>query len=154
MRPRKVILLVCADERELSVQRFMLETREFRVVAAQTAEDALALFAPEVDLVVGMAGAHDRARGPGIDWSALARRVKQLCETTPVVLAGERLNADELAAADSVLTQKRLTPCELLECIKLRIARKRGPRRVRVMAPVAAMAARGLSYHAAARQSG
>lgn len=141
MRPKKTILLVNANERELSVQRFMLETRHFRVVAAQTAEDALALFAPDVDLVLGMAGAHDRARGPAIDWSALARRVKALCETTPIVLAGERLNADELAAADSVLTQKRLTPCELLDSIKLRIARKRGPRRVRVMAPAQAIAA-------------
>jgi len=137
MRPKKVILLVNANERELGMQRFVLETRGYRVLTALDAADALILHARGVDLVLGMARM-DRAHGPVLDWSAMTRSMKA-AHSTPIVMAGPMLNADELCAADGVLSEKRLPVCDLLGQVHLLIQRKRGPRKVAaVLAPAVA----------------
>ena len=53
MRPRKTILCVDDNEQALSVRKFMLETRGYRVLTAHTSADALEIFAAgNVDLVL------------------------------------------------------------------------------------------------------
>src|ERR1700744_1571587 len=50
VRPRKTILLVGVNEQSTSVQKFLLETRGYRVLLAQDGDAALALHALGVDL--------------------------------------------------------------------------------------------------------
>ncbi len=53
MRPRKVILCVDSNEQALSVRKFMLETRGYRVVCVLQAQAALERFeAGGVDMVL------------------------------------------------------------------------------------------------------
>ena len=42
MRPKKTILCVDDNEQVLSVRTFLLETRGYRIIAANTAQEALA----------------------------------------------------------------------------------------------------------------
>jgi two-component system response regulator CpxR len=130
MRPKKVILLVNADEAQLGMQRFMLETRGFHVLMALDVADALILHAREVvDLVLGFAGKHGRSRGP-LDWNALCRSIKvDPLLSTPILLVGPKLNADELYNADGVVVDERVSTVELMERVRLMAARKRGPRK-------------------------
>src|ERR1700728_2824009 len=93
MRPRKTILCVDDNEQALSVRKFMLETRGYRVLTAHTSADALEIFAAgNVDLVLS-----DLIM-PQMDGNELVRRMKSIA-------------------------------LEVLERIRVMIARKRGPRK-------------------------
>jgi CheY-like chemotaxis protein len=125
MRPKKVILCVDDNEQELSVLRFMLETNGFRVISANSGQEAIALFAEmPMDLVLA-----DYAM-PQMDGNQLVERLKQIAGHIPMILLGDphKMGA-EMHAADALLAKKNCSSQELLERIKVMSARKRGPRK-------------------------
>ena len=137
MRPRKTILCVEDNEQILSVRKFLLETRGYRVIAYTNATEALEHLegAPmgSVDLLLS------DLLMPQIDGNELARRAKELHPTLPTLLmSGTVANFDRAAAADGFLPKGGCTPAELLDRIRLLVARKRGPKKHVVSAGVAA----------------
>ncbi len=125
MRPKKVILCVDDNEQDLSVLKFMLSTNGYRVLAANSGAEAIAIFGDNlVDLVLA-----DSAM-PQMTVDQLIRRLKQIAAHVPMVLLGDPQKMEgQIHAADALLTKKTCSPLELLECIKVRSARKRGPRK-------------------------
>ncbi|MBX6360204.1 response regulator [Pseudacidobacterium ailaaui] len=125
MRPRKVILCVDDNEQALSVRKFMLETRGYRVVTALSAEEALELFrAGGIDLVLS-----DLIM-PQMDGNEMVRRMKDIAPEVPMVLLSGTVKAfDRASHADAFLPKGACTPLEMLERIRIMIARKRGPKR-------------------------
>jgi CheY-like chemotaxis protein len=94
MRPRKTILCVDDNEQALSVRKFMLETRGYRVLTAHTAVDALEIFAAgNVDLVLS-----DLIM-PQMDGNELVRRMKSIAPEVPtIILSGSVKNFERAAA--------------------------------------------------------
>jgi two-component system, OmpR family, response regulator CpxR len=125
MRPRKTILCVDDNEQALSVRKFMLETRGYRVLTAHTAADALEIFAAgNVDLVLS-----DLIM-PQMDGNELVRRMKSIAPEVPtIILSGSVKNFERASSADAFLPKGACTPLEVLERIRVMIARKRGPRK-------------------------
>jgi two-component system, OmpR family, response regulator CpxR len=125
MRPRKTILCVDDNEQALSVRKFMLETRGYRVLTAHTAVDALEIFAAgNVDLVLS-----DLIM-PQMDGNELVRRMKSIAPEVPtIILSGSVKNFERASSADAFLPKGACTPLEVLERIRVMIARKRGPRK-------------------------
>ena len=125
MRPRKTILCVDDNEQALSVRKFMLETRGYRVLIANTAADALEIFAAgNVDLVLS-----DLIM-PQMDGNELVRRMKSISPEVPtIILSGSVKNFESASSADAFLPKGACTPLEVLERIRVMIARKRGPRK-------------------------
>ena len=125
MRPRKTILCVDDNEQALSVRKFMLETRGYRVLSAHTAADALEIFAAgNVDLVLS-----DLIM-PQMDGNELVRRMKSIAPEVPaIILSGSVKNFERASSADAFLPKGACTPLEVLERIRVMIARKRGPRK-------------------------
>ena len=128
MRPRKTILCVDDNEQALSVRKFMLETRGYRVLTAHTAADALEIFsAGNVDLVLS-----DLIM-PQMDGNELIRRMKTIAPEVPtIILSGSVKNFERASSADAFLPKGACTPLEVLERIRVMIARKRGPRKANV----------------------
>jgi two-component system response regulator CpxR len=126
MRPRKTILCVDDNEQALSVRKFMLETRGYRVLTAHTSADALEIFAAgNVDLVLS-----DLIM-PQMDGNELVRRMKSIAPEVPtIILSGSVKNFERASSADAFLPKGACTPLEVLERIRVMIARKRGPRKV------------------------
>jgi two-component system response regulator CpxR len=125
MRPRKTILCVDDNEQALSVRKFMLETRGYRVLTAHTAAEALEIFAAgNVDLVLS-----DLIM-PQMDGNELVRRMKTMAPEVPtIILSGSVKNFERASSADAFLPKGACTPLEVLERIRVMIARKRGPRK-------------------------
>jgi CheY-like chemotaxis protein len=126
MRPKKVILCVDDNEQELSVLKFTLETNGYRVLAALSGQEAIAVFStsPQIDLV--LADTHM----PQMSGIQLAERLKRMRSHVPMLLLGDAQAAGgEIHVADAVMARKNCTSFELLERVKLMSARKRGPRK-------------------------
>jgi two-component system, OmpR family, response regulator CpxR len=125
MRPKKVILCVDDNEQDLSVLKFMLSTNGYRVLAATNGAEAISIFGDTaVDLVLA-----DSAM-PQMTGDQLIRRLKQIAAHVPMVLIGDPQKMEgQMHAADALLAKKTCSPLELLECIKVKSARKRGPRK-------------------------
>lgn len=125
MRPRKVILLVDGNEQALSVRKFMLETRGYRVVEATAAAGALERFAEGgIDLVVS------DLLLPGMDGNEMVRRIKADAPETPAMLLSSTVKDFARAdAADAFLPKGAVTPSEMVERIRALLVRKRGPKR-------------------------
>jgi two-component system, OmpR family, response regulator CpxR len=136
-RPRKTILLVDADERHAGELRYVLEVAaHFRVLVARDAAAALALHALGVDLVLGWLFV------PGMGAGELAARLKAQHEEVPILWMGtQRMCEFPSPAVTQALPLATTSTVTLLDRVRTLIARRRGPRRVRVMAPVPAMAA-------------
>jgi two-component system, OmpR family, response regulator CpxR len=134
MRPKKIILCVDDNEQDLSVLKFMLMTKGYKVVSANNGHEAIGLFGEnQVDLVLA-----DHAM-PQMTGGQLVDRLKKMAPHVPMILLGDpqRMNG-ELHAADALLAKKNCTPLELLERIKVMCTRKRGPRKgTQRLAPVA-----------------
>jgi two-component system, OmpR family, response regulator CpxR len=126
MRPKKVILCVDDNEQILSVRKFLLETRGYRVVAARSGDEALEKFRQGgIDLVLG-----DLVM-PQMDGNEMVRRMKEMSPEVPMILISGSVRAFERAnRADAFLPKGACTPVEMLERIRVMIARKRGPRKV------------------------
>ena len=114
MRPRKTILCVEDNEQILSVRKFLLETRGYRVLAMTTAAEAL-------EYLQGTAQ---------VDGNELIRRAKQVHPGLPTLLvSGTVSNFDRAAAADAFLPKGASSPAEVLDRIRILVARKRGPKK-------------------------
>ncbi|MDR3738651.1 MAG: response regulator [Terracidiphilus sp.] len=124
MTLKKTILCV-DDDHSLSILRLMLETRGYRVLAANTAIDALELFRlGGVDLVLSS------VELPDVGGSDLAFSVKKLSPHLPVVLLSGQTHAFHTdAPAELLLRKGSYHPAELLEHVRLLMVKRRGPHR-------------------------
>lgn len=125
MRPKKTILCVDDNEQTLSVRKFLLETRGYRVVIATNAAEALETFRRGgIDLVLG-----DLVM-PQMDGNEMVRRMKDIAPEVPMILvSGSVKTFDRANRADAFLPKGAANPAEMLERIRVMIARKRGPKK-------------------------
>jgi two-component system, OmpR family, response regulator CpxR len=125
MRPKKMILCVDDNEQALSVRKFMLETRGYRVDAHLIPEEAIeALRRGGVDLVLS------DLTMPRMDGNELARRMKELAPEVPVLLISNSVNSyDRAICSDGFLPKGASSPLDVLERVRLMLARKRGPKK-------------------------
>lgn len=143
MRPKKNILCVDDNEQVLSVRTFLLETRGYRVLAVNSPQDALVYLqnsAPgSVDLLLC------DLLMPQMDGNELVRRAKQLHPSLPAMIVSGTVAAyDRAGRADVFLPKGACSPAEMLERIRVLVARKRGPKKMvppSTDSPVAASAA-------------
>ncbi|HTV05696.1 MAG TPA: response regulator [Acidobacteriaceae bacterium] len=131
MRPKKTILCVDDNEQALAVRKFLLETRGYRVVTAASAHDAIEVFRNGgIDLVLG-----DLIM-PQMDGNEMVQRMKEITPEVPMMLLSGTVKAfDRACHADAFLPKGACSPVELLERIRVMIARKRGPKKVMVRPP-------------------
>jgi two-component system response regulator CpxR len=137
MRPKKTILCVDDNEQALSVRKFMLETRGYRVLTALDCERALELFRNGgIDLVLS------DLLMPCMDGNELIRRMKEVAPEVPAILISGTIKSYERAnRADAFLPKGACSPLEVLERVRLMMARKRGPKKARaVECPAVSMA--------------
>ena len=129
MRPKKSILCVDDNEQLLSVRKFFLETRgSYRVITAASSHEALEVLQGRqpgtldlllCDLIM-----------PQMDGNELVRRAKQLHPGLPaMIVSGTVTSFDRACAADVFLPKGACSPLEMLERIRVLVARKRGPRK-------------------------
>jgi two-component system response regulator CpxR len=125
MRPKKTILCVDDNEQSLSIRKFMLETRGYRVLVTHTAAQALEVFSEGgIDLVIS-----DLVM-PDMDGAELVRRLKAIAPSTPAILFSGKVKLyDKDSAADIFLPKGSYAPAELLERIRLLLIKKRGPKK-------------------------
>jgi CheY-like chemotaxis protein len=133
MRPKKTILCIDDNEQVLSVRTFLLETRGYRVIAVNAAQEALEVLersAPgSLDLVLC------DLLMPQMDGNELVRRAKQLHPGLPAMIISGTVNAfDRALHADVFLPKGACSPAEMIERIRVLVARKRGPKKA--VAPV------------------
>ncbi len=134
MRPRKVILCVDSNEQTLAVRSFLLETKGYRVVPMTTSHAALEWLegcAPGgVDLLLS------DLLLPQMDGSELVRRARDLRPGIPTLLISGTVTAFERgSAADAFLPKGASSASELLERVRVLVARKRGPKKQAVSVP-------------------
>ena len=128
MRPKKTILCVDDNEQILSVRTFLLETRGYRVVALLNPHEALETISKSLpgsidlllcDLIM-----------PQMDGNELVRRAKQLHPGLPSMIVSGTVNAfDRAVHADVFLPKGASSPAEMIERIRVLVARKRGPKK-------------------------
>jgi CheY-like chemotaxis protein len=125
MKPKKTILCVDDNEQLLSIRKVILETRGYRVLAANDARGALEMFGHGgVDLVLS-----DLVM-PEVDGAEFIDRIKQLSPETPAVLFSGKIKIYERdTRADVFLPKGMYAPAELLERIRVLLVRKRGPKK-------------------------
>jgi CheY-like chemotaxis protein len=134
MRPRKTILCVEDNDQVLSVRKFLLETRGYRVLAMTTASEALEYLRDAVPGSVDLLLADLIL--PQMDGNELIRRAKQLQPGLPALLiSGTVSSFERAAAADAFLPKGASTPAEMLDRIRILVARKRGPKKQVVIVP-------------------
>jgi CheY-like chemotaxis protein len=126
MRPKKTILCVDDNEQGLAVRKFLLETRGYRVLTAASAHDAIeTLRNGGIDLVLG-----DLIM-PQMDGNEMVHRMKEIAPEVPMMLLSGTVKAfDRACHADAFLPKGACSPVEMLERIRVMIARKRGPKKV------------------------
>jgi two-component system response regulator CpxR len=125
MKPKRTILCVDDNEQSLSIRKVMLETRGYRVIACNNAQEALEYFRKGgVDLVLT-----DLVM-PGVDGTRLIDEVKNVSPETPTILFSGKIRIyDRDTRADVFLPKGMYAPAELLERIRVLLVRKRGPKR-------------------------
>jgi two-component system, OmpR family, response regulator CpxR len=126
MRPKKVILCVDDNDQALSVRKFVLETRGYRVLTAKNAEQAIELYdCGRVDLVIS-----DLVM-PHCNGNDLIMRLKEIAPWVPAVLvSGSIKQCDPTTRADAFLPKGACSPQELLERVRVLLVRKRGPKKM------------------------
>ncbi|MGO8720439.1 MAG: response regulator [Acidobacteriaceae bacterium] len=133
MRPKKVILCVDDNDQALSVRKFVLETRGYRVLTAKNAEEAIELYDQgRVDLVIT-----DLVM-PHCNGNDLIVRLKEIAPWVPAVLvSGSIKQFDPTTRADAFLPKGACSPQELLERVRVLLVRKRGPKKMTAPQPAA-----------------
>lgn len=134
MRPKKTILCVDDNEQILSVRTFLLETRGYRVIAATNPHEALAIIENSLpssidlllcDLIM-----------PQMDGNELVRRAKQMLPMLPAMIVSGTVTAyDRAGRADAFLPKGACSPAEVLERVRILVARKRGPKKYSMSVP-------------------
>jgi len=127
VRPKKIILCVDDNDVRLSPLSFMLSTNGYRVIAAATGQEAIALFSEtRPDLVIAD---FDLDRRDQVLGGQVVARLKQIASHIPMILLGDLKKMEgQLHLADAALARHGSSQC-LLERIKVMSARKRGPRK-------------------------
>jgi CheY-like chemotaxis protein len=128
MRPKKTILCVDDNEQVLSVRSFLLETRGYRIIAANSPQEALEVLERTLpgtlDLVLC------DLLMPQMDGNELVRRAKQLHPGLPAMIVSGTVNAfDRALHADVFLPKGACSAAEMIERIRVLVARKRGPKK-------------------------
>ncbi|MGD0443375.1 MAG: response regulator [Edaphobacter sp.] len=128
MRPKKTILCVDDNEQVLSVRTFLLETRGYRVIAVRNAQEAIEVLERSLpgtlDLILC------DLLMPQMDGNELVRRAKQLHPGLPAMIVSGTVNAfDRALHADVFLPKGASSPAEMIERIRVLVARKRGPKK-------------------------
>lgn len=128
MRPKKVILCVDDNEQVLACRTFLLETKGYRVVAVCSGHAALEHLdgcAPgSIDLLLC------DVIMPGMDGGELVRRARALRPGLPTLMvSGTVTSFDRGSMADAFLPKGASSPAELLERVRILVARKRGPKK-------------------------
>jgi CheY-like chemotaxis protein len=128
MRPKKTILCVDDNEQVLSVRTFLLETRGYRIIAVKTAQEAIEVLERSLpgtlDLILC------DLLMPQMDGNELVRRAKQLHQGLPAMIVSGTVNAfDRALHADVFLPKGASSPAEMIERIRVLVARKRGPKK-------------------------
>jgi two-component system, OmpR family, response regulator CpxR len=126
MRPKKVILCVDDNEQSLSIRKFMLETRGYRVLIAGSGREAIDAFqqAGAVDLVLA------DLLMPEMDGAEVIRVLKELTPETPMILISGKVKMYEKGTrADMFLPKGTYPAVELLDKIRLLLVKKRGPKK-------------------------
>ncbi|PSH04737.1 MAG: response regulator [Acidobacteria bacterium] len=124
MSVKKTIL--CVDnEQSLSIQKVTFETRGYRVMTCNTAEEAVKVFVRKgVDIVVSSAVLPDATA------TEMVKRLKTISPEIPVVLLSPHMRGFHTdAPADLLLRKASSAPAQLLEHIRILLAKRRGPRR-------------------------
>lgn len=148
MRPKKTILCVDDNEQVLSVRTFLLETRGYRVIAVKNPQETLEILERSLpgtlDLILC------DLLMPQMDGNELVRRAKQLHPGLPAMIVSGTVNAfDRALNADVFLPKGASSPAEMIERIRVLVARKRGPKKT--IAPTSAHSAEAGSFaHATA----
>jgi CheY-like chemotaxis protein len=134
MRPKKTILCVDDNEQVLSIRTFLLETRGYRVISLTNPHEALATIENSLpgsldlllcDLLM-----------PQMDGNELVRRAKQVHPCLPAMIVSGTVTAfDRAGRADVFLPKGACSPAELLERVRILVARKRGPRKMSLAPP-------------------
>ena len=124
MKPKRTILCVDDDERALSIQKIMLETRGYRVLACSDPEIAIGLMkGGGVDLILA------DLMMPRKSGAQLIDELKAISPQTPAILfSGAAKTCLEETRADVFLPKGAHPPVELLERIRVMLIRKRGPK--------------------------
>ena len=125
MRPKKTILCVDDNEQALSVRKFMLETRGYRVLACLVPEEAIEVFRQGgIDLVLS------DLTMPRMDGNELARRMKEIAPEVPILLISGCVKGYERATCcDCFLPKGACSPLDVLDRVRMMLARKRGPKK-------------------------
>lgn len=120
-------MILCVDDNEqaLSVRKFLLETRGYRVIPATGGAMAIEILQQGgIDMVVS-----DLVM-PQMDGNEMIRRMKHCSPEVPMMLISGTVKQFERAnRADAFLPKGACSPVEMLERIRVMIARKRGPRK-------------------------
>jgi CheY-like chemotaxis protein len=132
LRPKKTILCVDDNEQVLSVRTFLLETRGYNVITASNAQEALGF------IQRSLPGALDLLLCdllmPQMDGNELVRRAKQLHPGLPAMIVSGTVNAaDRAICADVFLPKGACSPAEMMERIRVLVARKRGPKKAQAV---------------------
>jgi CheY-like chemotaxis protein len=128
VRPKKHIILVDDNEQVLSIRTFLLETRGYCVHPFSSSAAALIYIANclpgSIDLLL------TDMLMPDMDGSELVRHAKQLHPYLPtMIVSGTVENYDRAQAADVFLPKGCTSAAEILESVRIKCARKRGPRK-------------------------
>src|SRR6202044_1957983 len=106
MRPKKIILCVQDNEQALSVRKFLLETRGYRVLTALSGEEALVIFFGGGTVLV-----LSDLLMPQMDGNELVRRMKEITPEVPMILvSGTVKSFDRANRADAFLPKGASTP--------------------------------------------
>lgn len=128
MRPKKTIVCVDDNEHVLSVRTFLLETRGYRVIALTNPYEALEVIARSLPGSLDLLLAD--LMMPQMDGNELVRRAKGLHPQLPALIVSGTVTAyDRAGQADVFLPKGACTPAELLERVRILVARKRGPKK-------------------------
>jgi CheY-like chemotaxis protein len=113
------------NEQTLSVRKFLLETRGYRVHTAVSGQEAIKVFSSvQIDLVLTDLSL------PQMDGNALIGRLKEISPDIPMILTSDTVRAGERThRADAFLAKGSCTSADLIERIRVMSARKRGPRK-------------------------
>lgn len=124
MKPKRTILCVDEDERSLSINKVMLETRGYRVVACSNSELAIAAMqAGGIDLVLADLPL------PKAEAVHLVDQLKSISPTTPaIVFKGAAGACPDGLLADILLSKSNCNAAQLLDHIRVALVRKRGPK--------------------------
>lgn len=138
MRPKKRVLLVCADEFRMQELTMQLDVWGYRMLRADSEDVALEMLRAyecgEIDVVLvhlPLEGAAD-----------VLREAKQLHPYAPTVASYDSARFDDYSWVDVMLA--RVSAAELRERLKIVAARKRGPHKKPVASVLSLPLVKGL----------